>query len=381
MKKLYNLFSLGIICLSYLLITGCGSIESPNWESETHSAISATIKYGSPAMADYKTIFGQANATDTIALINGESTAIDTKTIVNYFISGSLITVNKQGTSRVPSIGARTGEEPMLNLITDVMLYYGRKSFASAKSSSGTKDDGFKKIRIACHNGGGINAPVTLNDSTLAVGQSAKTIKDFFRFDNHLAVVEFTPQTLKNLIEYSLGGIKYRNGNSTIEAGKGTSDGNFIHWSGLSYTYNRGASSTDNNAFVFNASSGLIENYGSRVKDIYLFNVPEYNLTNDPYDTGLFAALNNPQDSIAIVLNGTVVPAYANTPIYGLIVDFLVSTEKSAATAINVPTGIADAKVLYVDAISRPNEAVDKILSDPNYKLYHRLQGRIRAVE
>ncbi|HPN32761.1 MAG TPA: 5'-nucleotidase C-terminal domain-containing protein, partial [bacterium] len=283
---------------------------------------------------------------------------------------------------RLPNVGIRTGEEPMMNLITDAMLYFGRKNFNGAKSSSGTKDDGFKKIRIAAHNGGGIwkTYPDSYPVTNFNVGQSAKNIKDFIRFDNHLAVVEFTPQTLKNLIEYSLGGMKYRNGDATTTTAGGVSDGNFIHWSGLSFTYDRGASSAANNAFYYNSSAATVDNQGARVRDLYLFNVPEYDAINDQYDTALRDALNNPQDSIAVVLNGSVVPAQANTKIYGVIVDFLALTELAAQAAMDI-SGLGDEKLLYIDAINRPNEAIDAVVSNSNYTLYHRLQGRIRAVE
>ncbi|HPP88160.1 MAG TPA: 5'-nucleotidase C-terminal domain-containing protein, partial [bacterium] len=227
-------------------------------------------------------------------------------------------------------------------------------------------------------NGGGINGPISnINPTSFRNGDALDFFKSkFFRFDNYLAVVELTPLEIKNLLEYGVAQMWYQNGENTLSGNAGVSDGNFLHCSGLNFTYTRGASAADNNAYFYNATDKQIKNYGSRIIDVWLWNIPQYDEINDKYDTGLYQKLHNPSaDSIQIIKNGEVVAAYKDMKIGVVTVNFLLYGDESCKTALGL-SGPNDSKIKLVDSANRPNEALVSILADGNYYLYHRLQGR-----
>ncbi|HOK40405.1 MAG TPA: 5'-nucleotidase C-terminal domain-containing protein [bacterium] len=373
-----------LLIFTICFFIGCGSTEKPSWQAPPATpSTPVSVKVFGEDTTSFKLVSGNVfTGSETYSIFceeTGYTPSCGDTPLVDYVITGGNICVYYSGGPgaggaavysagrRYPNIGIRTGEEPMMNLITDGMLYYARKHYSNYANP----------IRIAIHNGGGINKEKTISVDSFKSGGAVSFVKSLFRFDNYLTVVELTPASLKRLIEYGIAGMRYRDNSKTLSENANVSDGNFLHFSGISFTYTRGASSIEDNAYYYDATNNIITNNGSRVVDLYLWNIPSYDTVNDPYDSNLANALNHPEDSIPLVLNGQLVPEYADTKIYAIAVNFLMITEKAAAAAAE----ITEDKIKYVSSTIRPNEALEEILTDTeHYTLYHRLQGRIKAV-
>ncbi|HPP88496.1 MAG TPA: hypothetical protein PLM75_11615, partial [bacterium] len=153
-KYLFNLF---FICALAFYLIGCGSTEKPQVPTLPALASSQTLNITFIDEYTGKAVWGEniTSAEDIFGFTNQEETLrsnCQSGAIGGFVISSGILNVWYSGTNtanrRRPNIGLRTGEEPMMNMVTDALLYYARKNY--------TKTTGNINIRVAVHNGGGI---------------------------------------------------------------------------------------------------------------------------------------------------------------------------------------------------------------------------------
>lgn len=380
----------------FIVLFNCGDINKPYLPERPAFDILAEIKTiaDTTSYSEYKMVSGENFSETFLAsdvyyfentpFYQGGPALSDSIPLYEYLTDGQdrIVFQINAGSPRNPNVGVRSGEEPMMNLFLDAMLYFGRKYYSEynenqriASIMSG------KNITIANHNGGGMWNPNEFQSYSYSIndflpGQPSTNISRHIRHANSLVVVEVSPESLKRFIEFGVS--KMNNSDGT--AGESGSDGFFTHYSGLYFNYSRNP-----NYSTFKHDGSKITNPGERVRDIWVLRpgIDEYHPNFNPYDTMLYNALNYPNDNnyfIKIVENGNVISGKEDFVMYMIMPDFMSLTIIESRDALGI-TGVDDPKVLLFDQDNNTIDVLNTILSNENYTLYHRLQGRIRVVE